>query len=164
MLDAIVSADFARVASEEGVLLVTRHVLIEDVLTEPFASDALIGGASHRLSPAYAVEAKLASVVLPGAERVNVVQPAADVVLLALVEADGSIAVVALDRRENPPGETDLAVTLPGGAWQGTSDAFAPPSNVDDTTANDVSTVISASEVLPLQVPANGIVIAHLHE
>jgi hypothetical protein len=163
MQDAIVSADFVRMAWEEGVDLVTRHVLIDDDLSEPFATNALIGGPSNRLSPAYSVEAALATIV-PGAERVNVVQPETDVVLLTLREADGSIAIVALDRRANPTGETALGVALPSGTWQATLDTFVPPTDVDDTTATDTRTTASASGVLPLQVPVNGIVIARLHE
>lgn len=161
VLDAIVTADVTRVALEEDVGLVTRHVLIEDDLTEPFASNALIGGASHRLSPAYAVELALAGVV-PGARRVSVVQPETDVVLLPLAESDGSIAVVAIDRRENPAGETDLAVALPEGTWHGTIDTFAPMANIDDTTAATSSMTVSASGALPLHLAVNAVVIAHL--
>jgi hypothetical protein len=161
VLDAIVSADVARVALEEGVTLVTRHVLIEDDLTEPFASNALIGGSSDRLSPAYAVEEKLAAIV-PGAKRVAVAQPQADVVLLPLVEGDGSLAIVAIDRRDNPTDETDLAVALPSGAWKATIDTFAPSSTLLDTIATVSSTTVTANGALSLRVSANGIVIAHL--
>ena len=103
VMNAIVSADVARIALEEGALVVTRHLLLEDDLTEPFASCSLIGGAEHRLSPAYGVEAALAGVV-PGAARVVVSPPDPDVVLLPLVERDGSLALVALDRRDPPDG------------------------------------------------------------
>ncbi len=163
VLDAIVSADVVRVALEEDVELVTRHVLIEDDLGEPFASNALIGGASHRLSPAYAVEEKLAAIVA-GAKLVPVAQPRADVVVLALAESDGSIGIVALDRRDNPTDETDLAVELPSGAWHGTVDTFAPSSSILDTVSDSASATVAASGALSLHVSSNGIVIAHLQD
>jgi len=163
VLDAIVSADVARVALEEGVEFVTRHVLIEDDLTEPFANNALIGGTPYRLSPAYAVEEKLAAIV-PGGKLVSVTQPQADVVLLALVDGDGSLGVVAIDRRDNPPNETDLAVALPSGAWHGTIDTFAPSDSILDTIATVASATVAANGTLSLRVSANGIVIAHLQD
>ena len=103
-LNAIVTADVVRIALEEGVELVTRHVLLEDDLTEPFATDALIGGAACTgLSPAYAVEAALA-IVVPGATPScpSPRSPRADVVVLALAQAATALlGVVAIDRRDN---------------------------------------------------------------
>jgi hypothetical protein len=161
-LDAIVSADMVRVALEEDVLLVTRHVLIEDDLTEAFATNALIGGASHRLSPAYAVDAALATVV-PGATLVPIAaQPAADVVVLALAGSDGSIGVVAIDRRDNPTTETDLGVVLPGGAWTAAIDTWVPTATTEDTSVPMTTATSPATAVLPLHLGLNGIAIARL--
>jgi hypothetical protein len=161
-MDAIVSADMVRMALEEGVLVVTRHVLIEDDLTEPFASNALIGGATNRLSPAYAIDEALAAAA-SGATRVDIpAQPETDVVVLALAESDRGIAIMAIDRRANPVAATDLAITLPPGAWHGTVVAWVPAQTTEDTTVPETSTPLSATGVLALQLGLNGVAIATL--
>jgi hypothetical protein len=161
-LNAVVSADMARIALEEGAAFVTRHLLLEDDLDDPFATCALIGGADHRLSPAYGLEEELARVV-PGASRVAVSSPETDVEFLPLVEADGSLALVSIDRRDQPDGGTAFSVSLPAGTWIAATDTMAPSSVYSTTAAfGDGGTVSDVTGTLEVTLPPNGIAVSRM--
>ena len=70
-LNALISADFVRVAAERGVLANLRHILIEDQPSGLFATSAAILGDTHLQTPGYYAMASLAEALQPVAVGVE---------------------------------------------------------------------------------------------
>ena len=158
-LNALISADFVRVAAEHGVLATLRHILIEDQPSGLFATSAAILGDTHVLTPGYHAMAALAEAVQPVAVAWE--SPLPQVVVLATRDdATHALGIAVIDRRlEQTP--VDLALPLPPGHWHGTQTIEA----AESLTSADVQlerTDIDASGQLELTLPANGLAVVHL--
>ena len=158
-LNALISADFVRVAAERGVLANLRHILIEDQPSGLFATSAAILGDTHLQTPGYYAMATLAAALQPVAVAWS--SPQAQIEVLATRDdATQTLGIAVIDRRlEQTP--IELALPLPPGAWHGTQTL----ESADSLTSPDVSvaaTDVTASGTLPLTLPANGLAVVRL--
>jgi hypothetical protein len=158
-LNALISADFVRVAAEHGVLANLRHILIEDQPSGLFATSAAILGDSHLLTPGYFAMAALAETLQPVA--VAWTSPLPQIVVLATRdETTQTLGIAVVDRRlEQTP--VELALPLPPGPWSGTQTI----ESADSLTSPDVRierTDIDAGGELTFTLPANGLAIVRL--
>jgi hypothetical protein len=122
MLNAILTADFVRVAVEERWLVLLRHILIEDDPGEPFAASAAILGPDHAHTPGWEVAHALVAL---RSEAAPVAVDADDLAVLATFDP-GEVAILLIDRRllpADPPRVVELR--LPPGAWTGTATTIA---------------------------------------
>src|SRR6185312_2121445 len=95
-LNALISADFVRVAAEQGVVANLRHILIEDEPSGLFATSAAILGADHTLTPGYHAMASLAAALQPQAVAWD--SPVPDVVVLATRDdATKALGIAVID-------------------------------------------------------------------
>jgi hypothetical protein len=128
-MNALVTADVARVAVEEQLLFVLRHILIEDEPGGLFAnSAAILDGAT---TPPYYVMQLLATLKGQGVRAGS-----ADPDVKAFATQDGDrITIVVLDRRagEIIPSLT-IDIALPEGSWRGTRTILSAP-HLEDTDA-----------------------------
>jgi hypothetical protein len=158
-LSALISADFVRVAAEQGVLASLRHILIEDQPSGLFATSAAILGETHLLTPGYHAMALLAEALQPVA--VAWTSPLSDVVVLATRdEATQALGIAVIDRRlaQTP---VDLGLPLPAGHWHGTQTI----ESADSLTSAEIElqrTDVDATGELALTLPANGLAVVHL--
>ena len=158
-LNALISADFVRVAAEHGVLASLRHILIEDQPSGLFATSAAILGDTHLLTPGYHAMAALAGALQPVAVAWQSPQPQV-VVLATRDDATQTLGIAVIDRRLEPT-PVDLALPLPPGHWHGTQVIEA----ADSLTSADIQlerTDIDASGELAFTLPANGLAVFRL--
>jgi hypothetical protein len=158
-LNALISADFVRVAAEEGVLANLRHILIEDRPSGLFANSAAILGETHALTPGYHAMALLAAALQPIAVRWR--SPDPDLVVLATRDdATSELGIAVIDRRIAAT-PTELVLPLPPGAWRGelAIEAAAGLTSPDVTVERSE---LSASRTLAFTLPAHGLAIIKL--
>jgi Alpha-L-arabinofuranosidase 1 domain len=158
-LSALDSADFARVAVEEGALANLRHILIEDRPSGLFATSAAILGADHALTPGYHAMRLVAGALQPVAVAWQ--SPDPEVVALATRDdASDSLGIVLIDRRL---ADTELALTLalPAGTWTGDVATLAA-SSVTGTDATLETTSVTTRDRIVVTLPANGLAVVRL--
>jgi hypothetical protein len=158
-LNALVSADFVRVAAEHGAIANLRHILIEDQPSGLFATSAAILGEQHTLTPGYHAMAALADAMQP--IGVAYQSPEPEVVVLATRdEATQSLGIAVIDRRlaQTP---IELALPLPPGHWRGTRTIQSAPVVTDADVSID-RVEIDADAQLTLSLPANGLAVFRL--
>jgi hypothetical protein len=158
-LNALISADFVRVAAERGVLASLRHILIEDQPSGLFATSAAILGDTHVLTPGYHAMASLAEALQPVAVAWSSPEPQVEV-LATRDDASQTLGIAVIDRRlaQEP---IELALPLPAGHWQGTRTI----ESADSLTSPDVSverTDIDADGEVRFTLPANGLAVFRL--
>jgi hypothetical protein len=164
MLNALVSADVVRVSIEEGVMLTMRHILIEDLPTDPFSDSAAILGAGddRALLPAYHVMRLLSAELLPVAVPAS---GSGDVVALATRdESTDAIAVVAIDRRVDPIDPSRVTFDLPDGAWSGTIHVVSGPSAYarEESIAVDSVALDDVERTVAIDLPASAVAVVAL--
>ena len=158
-LNALISADFVRVAAERGVLANLRHILIEDQPSGLFATSAAILGDTHLQTPGYHAMAMLAAALQPVAVQWS--SPTEQVEVLATRDdASQTLGIAVIDRRlaQKP---IELALPLPPGPWQGTQTI----ESADSLTSADVTldqTNIDASGAVRFTLPPNGLAVFRL--
>jgi hypothetical protein len=158
-LNALISADFVRVAAERGVLANLRHILIEDQPSGLFATSAAILGDTHLQTPGYYAMAALAEALQPVAVGWSSPQPEIEV-LATHDDATQTLGIAVIDRRlaQTP---IELALPLPAGTWHGTQTI----ESADSLTSSQVTvdqTNIDANGTLGLTLPANGLAVFRL--
>jgi hypothetical protein len=158
---ALVAADVVRMAAEEQLELVVRHILIEDNPEEPFASNAAILGPGHDLTPAYQAMAWLAQGV-PG--QVAQVNSPGMIGVLGTRGTGGSVTVVLIDRDPADGGsDAFIDVSLPAGITTGV--VHTQSGGLDDgtteLTVGDTPASISGGRI-HLRLPRHGLVVARL--
>jgi hypothetical protein len=158
-LNALISADFVRVAAERGVLANLRHILIEDQPSGLFATSAAILGDTHLQTPGYHAMAALADALQPVAVGATSPQPQVEV-LATRDAATQALGIAVIDRRlEQAP--IELALPLPPGHWQGTQTI----ESADSLTSADVTiepTEIDATGDVRFTLPASGLAVFRL--
>lgn len=155
-LNALISADFVRVAAEQGVLASLRHLLIEDDPSGLFASSGAILGADHLLTPGYHAEASLAAALQTVAVAWD--SPLPDVMVLATRDdATSMLGIAVIDRRVARTA-VDLAVALPPGHWRGTQTIQAA-AELTDADITLETTAIDSTGRLAFTLPANGLAV-----
>ena len=157
-LNALISADFVRVAAERGVLANLRHILIEDQPSGLFATSAAILGDTHLQTPGYHAMAALAGALQPVAVATS--SPIDVTVLATRDDATGTLGIAVIDRRlaQKP---IELAVPLPAGHWHGTQMI----ESADSLTSTDVQldqTEVDVSGQLAFTLPASGLAVFRL--
>jgi hypothetical protein len=158
-LNALISADFVRVAAEQGVLANLRHILIEDEPSGLFASSGAILGADHLLTPGYHAVASLAAALQSTAVAWDATVPEV-MVLATRDDATRTLGIAVIDRRLEPTA-VDLALTLPPGHWRGTQTIQA----ADALTGTDIridTSDVDASGRLTFTLPPNGLAVFQL--
>lgn len=161
LMNAIVTADVARVAIEENLVMSLRHILVEDDASGLFANAAAILGPDHARTPAYEVMQAMATTL--SGHHVPTKEPAPDIEALVTRDAAGAIALVILDRRTDATDATSLDVALPASSFHATVTAIHGPalgSKAAEVTVDRAET--SASGVLHVTMPANGVLVARL--
>lgn len=158
-LNALISADFVRVAAEHGVLANLRHILIEDQPSGLFATSAAILGDTHLQTPGYHAMAALADALQPVAVAATSPEPQITV-LATRDDATHTLGIAVIDRRlvQKP---IELAMPLPPGHWHGTQTI----ESADSLTSADVqidATDVDASGRLAFTLPANGLAVVRL--
>lgn len=121
MLNAILTADFVRVAVEEQWLATFRHILIEDDPAGPFATSAAVLGPDHQRTPGWHASHLLATHLRSDAVPVEVID-ADGLAALATINGSGEdVAIVLIDRRVYAGDPVrSIEVRLPAGGWSGT--------------------------------------------
>lgn len=157
-LNAIISIDMARVATEEHALASLRHIMIEDRPSGLFANSAAILGESHDLEPGYHAMAALATALQPIAVRAD----QSDIVTLATRNESTDTLGIAIADRRLAMTPADLAVSLPEGSWTGEL-VIESASSVTGTDVSVERTSVNASGALPITLPPNGIAIVRLN-
>lgn len=158
-LNALISADFVRVAAEQGVIANLRHILIEDQPSGLFATSAAILGPDHELTPGYHAMASLAEALQPVAVASK--SPVPDVVALATRDAaTQTLGIAVIDRRTTGKAE-NLAVALPPGHWHGTQ-TIQDADELTDTAIRVDRSDVDASGNVELTLPAHGLAVLHL--
>jgi hypothetical protein len=157
-LNAIISIDMARVATEEHALANLRHIMIEDRPSGLFANSAAILGESHDLEPGYHAMAALATALQPIAVRAD----QSDIVTLATRNESTDTLGIAIADRRLAMTPADLAVSLPEGSWTGEL-VIESASSVTGTDVSVERTSVNASGALPITLPPNGIAIVRLN-
>ena len=156
LLNAIVTADMTRMAIEERLPLVARHILIEDD-TGPFADSAAIGpGLAVR--PAYDVLQLLS--IFEDAVAFPTPDLARDGTLVALParKPDGSALVLLIDRRTDDGAARAVRVTLPAGSFDVSTPTLSGA--LDDRSARAaLPPSQEATGSVNVQVPAHSVVI-----
>ena len=164
LLNAVVSADFVRVATEEQLVMSLRHILIEDDATGPFANSAAILGPGHETQPGYHVMRLLASALQTTSVPASL--PIDDVVALATRDATGgTLGLALIDRRPDTGDERPVVVdvTLPEGSFHGivsTLTGDAPTAAGSDVKVSEAP--IEAHGSARLAVPMHGLAIVLL--
>ncbi|MEO7092777.1 MAG: hypothetical protein ABI175_05970 [Polyangiales bacterium] len=164
LMNAVVAADFVRIATEEQLLMSLRHILIEDDETGPFASSAAILGPEHATQPGFHVMKQLASTLQTTSVPVATSIP--DVTAFATRDAAGvTLAIVLLDRRADTGDEKPVAfdVALPEGRYVGSTWTLAGESPV--AVGTDVKTSeqpLAAEHTARVVVPLHGVAIVSL--
>jgi hypothetical protein len=158
-LNALVSADFVRVAAEEGAIANLRHILIEDEPSGLFANSAAILGEEHTLTPGYHAMALLAAAVQPVAVRWTSPEPEV-VVLATRDEASDALGLAIIDRRLALT-PIDIAVPLPPGTWEGEL-AIESASSLTGADAAVERTEVHEEGELAVTLPANGLAVVRL--
>ncbi len=158
-LNALISADFVRVAAEKGVLANLRHILIEDQPSGLFATSAAILGDTHLQTPGYHAMAALAAALQPNAVTATSPQPQVTV-LATRDDATQTLGIAVIDRRlaQTP---IELAIPLPPGHWHGTQVL----ESADSLTSADVQveqTPVDASGRLTFTLVPNGLAVFRL--
>ena len=157
-LNALISADFVRVAAERGVLANLRHILIEDQPSGLFATSAAILGDTHLQTPGYHAMAALADALQPVAVAAS--SPTDVTVLATRDDATHTLGIAVIDRRLAAK-PIDLALPLPPGHWHGTQTI----ESADSLTSADVQidqTDLDATGQLTFTLPANGLAVFRL--
>jgi hypothetical protein len=158
-LNALISADFVRVAAERGVLANLRHILIEDQPSGLFATSAAILGDTHLQTPGYYAMAALATALQPVA--VDWSSPEPEIKVLATRDAaTGTLGIAVIDRRL-AQAPIELALPLPPGTWHGTQTV----ESADSLTSQDVTvdqTDVDANGALGFTLPANSLAVFRL--
>ena len=158
-LNALISADFVRVAAERGLLANLRHILIEDQPSGLFATSAAILGDTHLQTPGYHAMAALAGALQPVAVGATSPQPEIEV-LATRDDATRTLGIAVIDRRLEPT-SVELALPLPPGAWHGTRTIESAVSLTSpDVTIDQVD--VDASGELRFTLPANGLAVVRL--
>ncbi|HEU4612778.1 MAG TPA: hypothetical protein VFS15_11900 [Kofleriaceae bacterium] len=158
-LNALISADFVRVAAEEGALASLRHILIEDEPSGLFANSAAILGEQHELTPGYHAMAALAEAVQPIAVRWTSPEPEV-VVLATRDEASSAIGLAIIDRRLAMT-PIDLAVPLPAGTWDGEL-MIESASSVTGLDTTVERSEVHADGELAITLPPSGLAVVRL--
>jgi hypothetical protein len=158
-LNALISADFVRVAAERGVLASLRHILIEDQPSGLFATSAAILGDTHLQTPGYHAMAALAAALQPIA--VGWSSPEPEIKLLATHDdAAHTLGITVIDRRlDQTP--IELALPLPPGAWLGSQTIESAEFLTSPDVTVDQTDVDTTSE-LRFTLPANGLAVFRL--
>ncbi|MBV8760177.1 MAG: hypothetical protein JO257_22990 [Deltaproteobacteria bacterium] len=158
-LNALISADFVRVAAERGVLANLRHILIEDQPSGLFATSAAILGDTHLQTPGYHAMAALADALQPIAVAASSPDPQLTV-LATRDDATDTLGIAVIDRRLAQT-VIDLALPLPAGHWHGTQTI----ESADSLTSSDVQleqTPIEVTGTVHLVLPPNGLAVLRL--
>jgi hypothetical protein len=158
-LNALISADFVRVAAERGVLANLRHILIEDQPSGLFATSAAILGDTHLQTPGYYAMAALAEALQPVAVGWSSPEPEIEV-LATRDAATQTLGIAVIDRRlaQTP---IELALPLPPGAWHGTQTIESAASLTSpDVTVDQTNT--DANGTIRFTLPANGLAVFQL--
>ncbi len=160
LLNALVSADMVRVAIEEKLLMVLRHILVEDNPAGLFANAAAILGPNHLKTPAYDVLQLMASTVR-GAS-VTTASTLSGVVALAARDG-GTASVVVLDLRAGASASADVEVALPPGDWACATTVLSAPA-LSSVAAALVRTQshTRAAETVRVALPPHGIAVLSL--
>jgi hypothetical protein len=158
-LNALVSADFVRVAAEHGALANLRHILIEDQPSGLFATSAAILGEEHLLTPGYHAMASLADAVQPVAVAWHSPEP--EVTVLATHDdTSHTLGIAVIDRRLAATA-IEVAVPLPPGHWRGTRTIEAAAAITDVAVSIDRADVDATGD-LAFTLPANGLAVVRL--
>jgi hypothetical protein len=158
-LNALISADFVRVAAERGVLASLRHILIEDQPSGLFATSAAILGDTHLQTPGYHAMAALAAALQPIAVGWSAPDPEIEV-LATHDDATHTLGITVIDRRLEPT-PIELALPLPPGSWHGSQTI----ESAEFLTSPDVTvdqTDIDATGELRFTLPATGLAVVRL--
>ena len=140
--------------------MVLRHILIEDVPSEPFADSAAILGPSHTIEPGYQVMQLLATTL--SGRAVPTPEVATDVEAMAVKTGkNGGIAVLLLDRRAAATDSTTVAVALPSGSYSGTLHLLQSDS-LKSKTVTRTDTPVSAQGTLRVVLPPNAVAVVEL--
>ena len=159
LLNAIVTADMARMAVEEQLLMLVRHILIEANDKGPFADSAAIGPSLAK-EPGYFASAlvrRLQPVALP--EPHDLVADGTLVALPTRDDAGSHLAVLFIDRRTDDGPAREVRLTLPSGRFA----VHATTLTGATLAATDVSVTDAdlgaASGSLHVTVPAHAVVL-----
>lgn len=156
VLNAIVTADMTRMAIEERLPLLARHILIETG-TGPFADSAAIGP-GLAVHPAYDVLQMMT--LFAGAAALPTPELAGDGTLVALParRPDGGVLVLFIDRRTLDGAARVVRVALPPGGFDISTPTLSGA--LDDTTARaDFPPGGSATGSVNVSVPAHSVVL-----
>ncbi len=161
LMNALISADFVRVAVEERLVMNLRHLLIEDVPSGLFATSAAILGLEHRLMPGYHAMALLATALRE--QAVPAGGPEAEVKVLATrTAARDALGIALVDRRYE--GQTmRVRIPLPAGAWRGRLSVLAGASlTAADSAVTLETTTVEASNSIDVTLPLHALVVLDL--
>ena len=154
--NAIVTADMTRMAIEEQLPLLVRHILIETEMG-PFADSAAIGQ-GLALSPAYDALQLLS--MFQDAVAFPTPDLASDGTLVALParKPDGSALVLLIDRRVDDGAPRRVRVTLPSGSFDVSTPTLSGALD-DRSTRADFTPSQTVSGSVSVSVPAHSVVI-----
>jgi hypothetical protein len=158
LLNAVVTADMTRMAIEEQLLMLARHILIETDASGPFADAAAIGP-DYAAAPAYAalqLVRSLGDVAYPTPDLV------ADGTLVALPTRSsdkGYLAVLLIDRRTDDGPAREVRVTLPPGHFTAAPYTLSATSLGDRQATLDNGLAEAVTGSVTVRVPAHGVVL-----
>lgn len=160
LMNALLSADFVRVAVEERLLMNLRHLLIEDLPSGLFATSAAILGPEHRLMPGYHAMRLMSGL---RALAVPVTSSEPNVAVLATSADDRAALTIAIIDRRYEGAALTVRVPLPAGRFTGELSVLSGLSLMsDDSEVTIARNSIEGEGFVDVTLPLHGLLVIDL--